>query len=473
MKIGGMRTDGIPKEGERKFSTDEIFKKVDSSLNRADQMRSENLQRLMNIQQIKAKTLEREKQRLSAKYGAEHPRVVRLDSKLRFNEGFVKDLKVEIDRAKVEVPTLDKKAWMVHGRILNEDKAGIKGLTVSLSGKDKKWVKQLGYACTNELGYFAITYSAKKGEDSAKKREELKISKSQELFLTVTDQDQNVCHRETDPLRIAIGRIDYREIILPEEGKVCTPPESHEVYPPSRPCKDDTSAPPNAWVLRGKVRDEKGKAAGGLVVSPYDKDLVFDDALGTTVTDDDGSFSITYEAESYPDLFEKKPEIYLKVMDENKENTLYTSDRPVMSEVGRAEVHNIEIKPKTKREERAISPDEWVVWGQVTNEKELGISGLTVSVYDKDMAFDERLGTTTTDEEGYFIASYPAKDFPDLIEANPDLYVKILDEEGNELHSSKEPVKYELGRAELLNVTIREKGKSETEAEGRKRTGRR
>ncbi len=66
--------------------------------------------------------------------------------------------------------------------------------------------------------------------------------------------------------------------------------------------------------ITGRVREkESGKGVRGLNVRAYDKDLLFDDLLGTAVTDDKGNFEMVYTEKDFRELFEKKPDIYLAV----------------------------------------------------------------------------------------------------------------------------------------------------------------
>jgi hypothetical protein len=99
-------------------------------------------------------------------------------------------------------------------------------------------------------------------------------------------------------------------------------------------------------------------------------------------------------------------------------------------------------------------PDIWTVEGQVTDENGIGIGGLIVSLFDKDMPFDDILGSTITDREGCFRIWYRTAAFRDLFEAKPDLYLKATDDQGNLLYTSEDAVRHEAGRAETFKITI-------------------
>ncbi len=92
--------------------------------------------------------------------------------------------------------------------------------------------------------------------------------------------------------------------------------------------------------------------------------------------------------------------------------------------------------------------------GRVVDERGEGMGGLVVSLFDRDRIFDDRLGTTQTDENGEFSFTYRTEDFPDLFDAHPDLYLKILDAEGNTLYSCEEAVRCEADRVEVFEITI-------------------
>ena len=318
----------------KKPTDKEIFEKLDFAFDGLDSERARGLQRLKIFHSIKNDGALREKNRLKAKYGAEHPRVKKLDERLTYNTGLSKELDVEIERTEITQPFFDINTWMVHGRVLDKEGKGISELTMALYNKNKVWVEELGHACTDDRGYYSIRYRV----EPEKKQE---ILETRELFLTVTDSAFKVLHRETEPLFVKIGQIDFRLIVLEDKGGICEPPQ---------PGNNQTAAvPSDVWLVRGKVVYENGEPGRGLTVSLYDKDLVFEDKLGTTVTDEDGHFMLSYRADDFRDLIEANPDIYVKVLDKERK-TLYSSRKSVKCEGGRVEVFNIKVKRKVKDE---------------------------------------------------------------------------------------------------------------------------
>jgi hypothetical protein len=61
------------------------------------------------------------------------------------------------------------------------------------------------------------------------------------------------------------------------------------------------------------LEKESGAPVRGLLVRGYDKDLIYDDLLGTAITDEEGRFTMAYTERDFSELFEKRPDIYLEV----------------------------------------------------------------------------------------------------------------------------------------------------------------
>lgn len=313
--------------------TEEILRKIDLYLDSVDQWTRDGLTELSDLQHYKQRAGVQKRKRAIIKYGHEDPKAHNATANLKSTQDFLNAIKIEKDKADITPTDIREDAWLLHGRVLDERRNGVKGQTVSLFGKDQKWVRELGFACTDERGYFAITYPEKEGSP-------VDIPDTQALFLTLTDQQNQVIHREDEPLFVAIGRVDYREILLSGPEETCAPPETTTTT---------TEPPPAAgeqiWRVRGRVTGQDNQPVRGLTVSLYDKDLLFDDLLGTTLTDEAGRFQFYYEAKAFRDLFEKRPDLYLKVMDA-KGKVLYKSRKVIRFEAGNEEVFDIRIKRK-------------------------------------------------------------------------------------------------------------------------------
>jgi len=63
------------------------------------------------------------------------------------------------------------------------------------------------------------------------------------------------------------------------------------------------------------VEEESGRPVEGVVVRAYDKDILFDDKLGSVHTNANGEFEISYTETQFRDFNETQPDLYLKVFD--------------------------------------------------------------------------------------------------------------------------------------------------------------
>ena len=97
------------------------------------------------------------------------------------------------------------------------------------------------------------------------------------------------------------------------------------------------------WVS-GVVREqESGRALPDLVVRAYDKDLVFDDVLGFAVTDTNGGFLIAFSSDEFRDLFEKHPDLYLRVFDREGARELQSTRKLLRKNASQEERFELDI----------------------------------------------------------------------------------------------------------------------------------
>lgn len=88
--------------------------------------------------------------------------------------------------------------------------------------------------------------------------------------------------------------------------------------------------------IKGVVKErETGAPLAGLFIKAYDKDLLFDDLLGSAVSDHLGRFEIVSELADFREFFEKRPDIYFKVYRGDRGAPIHTTETAVRWNTGK------------------------------------------------------------------------------------------------------------------------------------------
>jgi hypothetical protein len=276
-------------------------KKVDSTFTNLDQNRSQGLEATKQLQTTQNAALEQEQKRLTAKYGADHPRVQKASARLTYNQGLFRDLDAEIERTKIQVPTVDLNSWLGHGFVLDKQENGIAGLTVS----------------------FFNAYVQKTPEET-------KILASQPLYLTVSDPNQRILHRETSPRTLQLGQVEFWRVILGAPPPTCP-------APPSTPGTPTTTT----GVVFGTVTNPQGEGLPKLKVTVFDAKQ--SQPLGSEGTSRSGTFKISYTRQITATGTEIGPDLYVTVTDA-RDTLLSTSRDNLRKNAKREEEYKIVLE---------------------------------------------------------------------------------------------------------------------------------
>ncbi|MCX7114195.1 MAG: hypothetical protein NTX45_29825 [Proteobacteria bacterium] len=273
-----------------------------------------------------------EARRLSVKLGAGHPRVVALQAQADGGAQMVQVLSTSAEAATLQAPTPAKGGAAVSGRFANDRSQGQPGYTVELL--DGKGARVYTVGRTDASGFFAAQL------DPA---QTATLAKAGGLYPRVVDAQNNEVYRATDTITIAPDaniqttltvpvRVVPTPVVVPDAEPPCPP---NPPYPP-KPETDDG----DAWIVQGHISNAKGKGLPGMVVNVYDKELLFDDRLGTTETDKNGDYRLVYRTCEFLDLIEKRPDLYLNITDRGGK-LCYTSEQAVNYDAGRVETINV------------------------------------------------------------------------------------------------------------------------------------
>ena len=126
---------------------------------------------------------------------------------------------------------------------------------------------------------------------------------------------------------------------------------------------------------------------------------------------------------------------------------------------------NMDVLPQATAQKNITVPDkalknltkrgDWKAWGKIYNYKKEGQAGLMVELYDKDLMFDDLLGKTKTDSSGKFSILYQERDFKELTEVKPDLYIVVKNKRNKPIYSSKKRPRYGAGKTEIFNIILK------------------
>ena len=118
------------------------------------------------------------------------------------------------------------------------------------------------------------------------------------------------------------------------------------------------------FTIIGVVREaESGIGIPGLFVKAYDKDLLFDDLLGTAITNADGSFEIVSESGDFREFFELRPDLYLRVIRADRKTEIWSSKESVRWQAGRYEEFAVRI-PREALGDAAVPPSVTLIGDQ-------------------------------------------------------------------------------------------------------------
>lgn len=410
---------------EKTLNLKTVASGMERGIETADAERAKSLEHFQRVRNVKTKSLNREHDRLAAKYGAKHPRVVALAARIQLNNGLLGNLSAEIVRAKTEIPTVDETTWVVHGFVRDLNGKGLPLLTVAPYDKADRtgnWVRELGFDCTNDRGYFKIVAKDLK-EAHAK------------VFLRVLNKQGATLFCDTQENIPRPGGLDYREIRISGDVVECA-------APPPPP----TAAGVTEWTVTGKVVDANGNAVPGVTVGLADKEEVFTKRLGTAETDPAGTFTLRFKADEFKDLTAKNPDLFVQVTAAGLRQNI-ANPSALHFEAGKTEKVTVAVKAQAEPQKP------WIVKGTVKDAAGAPAPRLIVTISDKDRKFADRLGNTRTNAKGEFEFSFQPEPFADLIAAKVDLFVNVSDPNQKVLFTSG-ALHFESGKTDTLAIVL-------------------
>src|SRR6266481_5182813 len=210
--------------------------------------------------------------------------------------------------------------------------------------------------------------------------------------------------------------------------------------------------------INGTVIDQASRIGiAGLRVEAWDKDLIVNDLVGSTITDEQGKFRIQFTEAYLKELFlDRKPDLFFKIF--HDEELIRTTEDEVLWNVPSQKIQitievNMLATPQTQPNDGATKT--FSVNGQVRYADGTPFVGGSVHAFDKEMRSENQLGQTIPDKDGNYQIQYSAKQLSRPDKTNADLIVRVLSQNGETLAAS--PIIYGALAVETVNLTVQAK----------------
>lgn len=186
-----------------------------------------------------------------------------------------------------------------------------------------------------------------------------------------------------------------------------------------------------------------------LRIEAWDKDLLFDDLVGSTVTDEAGAFSFTFEEPYFQELFlDRRPDLFFKIYDGHR--LVHDTRDSVLWNVRRRKSLLIEVDLS-----QDDSPANFIVQGHVRYSDGRPIESSRdpkVKAYDKGCCEDKQVGETTTpDANGFYTIAYKRNDLLFQEKGTANLFVSCT-ADGVEIPDS--PIVFKAAKNVTIDLTV-------------------
>jgi hypothetical protein len=183
----------------------------------------------------------------------------------------------------------------------------------------------------------------------------------------------------------------------------------------------------NSFSISGRVVDGKShQGLAGFLVEAWDKDLIFDDRLGASVTDEEGVFKLTFSGKRFQGFgLDVRPDIFFKVFLNNR--LVKSTEESVLLNAGAETSVSIEVdRPGDPHDRRQVT-------GHVRRKDGAFLHGGHVRAFDQDFRAETLLGESSVDSQGRYLIAYDTAAFARPDKKQADLFVRAFGPKGEEV----------------------------------------
>ncbi|MBW2740659.1 MAG: hypothetical protein JRE64_17860, partial [Deltaproteobacteria bacterium] len=216
--------------------------------------------------------------------------------------------------------------------------------------------------------------------------------------------------------------------------------------------------------ITGRVIDQTGQGVEGLQIEAWDKDLFFDDFVGSAETGSGGSFEMKFEESYFKEIFARRPDLFFKIFRQDElipgaefkiqvqlptGKTKKGSGNAVFCKVASGTT-NVTIKLQIPAGSQLFK-----VRGRVLEPDGRPVVGAKVIAFDIRLKNVEvELGEGITNEAGRYEITYKAELFLKANKKRPDLDVRVYNQQGDKIAWLLEPPIYNAKQVVTVDLIV-------------------
>jgi hypothetical protein len=193
-----------------RIDVNQVSDGIEKTFRELDEARAAALGELAEVSAARLNVRQRDRDRLAAKLGEDHPRVAATAQAVAFGRSLLAELKLEQQAAAAKPIVVDERSWALHGVVLDAERQPQPGLTVAV-GPSGAPPAQTVTATTDEHGYFGLKGLV--GDESRRQPLSVRVLRRGRLLRT---SDAGLTPRA--------GRSEFREIVVTVEAEPAPPP---------------------------------------------------------------------------------------------------------------------------------------------------------------------------------------------------------------------------------------------------------
>ncbi len=205
-----------------------------------------------------------------------------------------------------------------------------------------------------------------------------------------------------------------------------------------------------SFIITGQVKDVKTKKGiPNLKVEAWDKDLIFNDLVGSADTDASGEFRIEFSEANFREWFlDRKPDLFFKVYKGSQ--FLASTENSVLWNI-KEKSKNVTIEVELPQEEET---EGFIIKGTVLYAEKRPLAAAVVRAIDKDLRHEQVLGQTAADHQGHYEIHYIQDQFRSAEKRNADLIVRVFDPKTGSLLLAESEIIFNAGPVELVDFIV-------------------